>query len=151
MKQTIINISLVLLTIFVLFLSIGISVSKMNCSKEGKIFIGTEVPNCTENIENTCGIDVEAFSCCNKKETLESCCPQTEDNSCASETANIQFDFETLMTTFEFDFKSTSILLCTYFLYDQPCNLREQLNYPGGISLLKIHKPELAEVQSFLL
>ena len=156
MKQIFTNISLVFLSILVVFLSIGLSISKMHCSKsqcpeDGKIFFGTEVPYCIEKQEIACNIVLNEFSCCEKKEIETSCCSDKEDNSCASETENIQFDFETLTTSFDFNFKQISVLLYTCFLYDKICNLKQHLNYPKGIPLLKLTKPELAEIQSFLL
>ena len=94
MRQIFVNIYLVLLATLVVSLSIGVSISKMQCSKDGKIFIGAEIPNCMEKQAIACDIVLNEISCCQKEEAQESCCPQTNDNSCAGETANIQFDFE---------------------------------------------------------
>ena len=157
MKQIFTNISFLFLSALVIFLSIGVSISKMHCaqkqcSEDGKIFIGTEVANCIEKKEMGCNMVFNNITCCEKKEIeTTSCCSDKEDGSCASETANIQFDFETLISSFEFDFKQISILLQISFLYDEVCNLKPHLNYLRGIPLLQLSKPEIEEIQSFLL
>ena len=61
MKHIFTNISLAFLSILVIFLSIGLSISKMHCSQkkcseDGKLFIGNEVPNCIEKKEVACNI-----------------------------------------------------------------------------------------------
>ena len=152
MKQILSNITVFLLTFFVVFLSVGVSISKMQCSKDGKIFLGTQVPNCMQIEEIVCSDDLKEFSCCTKEDNLQSCCPQTEDDSCASETANIQFDFETLVSSFILDFKETIALVYTclpnersYIFTNQFVCLRDG---PLPPHLLK---PKLAEIQSFLL
>ena len=151
MKQILKKISLVLLSIFVVFLSIGVSVSKMQCSVDGRLFLGTQVPNCMQEKEMVCGTVLDELSCCKKEEVQQSCCPQTKDNSCASETENIQFDFQILTHSFEFNFKEVSVLLYSFFLCDKLYNLKLNFNYFNDISFLKFSKPELPEIQSFLL
>ena len=152
MKQIFSNISIFFLTVLVVFLSIGVSISKMQCSKDGKIFIGTQVPNCMQIEAMVCSDDLKAFSCCTKKDNLQSCCPQTEDDSCASETANIQFDFETVVSSFILDFKETITLVYTCLLNKKSYILKNQFfclrDGPLPPNLLK---PKLAEIQSFLL
>ena len=151
MRQIFVNIYLVLLATFVVFLSVGVSISKMQCSKDGKIFIGAEIPNCMEKQAIACDIVLNEISCCQKEEAQESCCPQTNDNSCAGETANIQFDFETVISSFEVNFKAISILLYTCYIHELTYNLKQELNYSKVISLLRLYKPELAKIQAFLL
>lgn len=151
MRNFFTSISLFLLSILVVFLSVGVSISKMQCSADGKFFLGTKVPNCIEELEISCALQTQQVSCCKKTETIESCCPQTGDDSCASETANFQFDFETLMTSIEFNFEMIKVLLYASFTFDQLCHLIEQLNYLREIPLVSIHKPELSKTQSFLL
>ena len=157
MKHIFTNISLLFLSALVIFLSIGVSVSKMHCaqkqcSEDGKIFIGTEVPNCIDKKEIACNMVFNNITCCEKKEVEKtSCCSDKEDGSCASETANIQFNFETLISSFEFAFKQISILLYTSFLYDQVCNLKPHLKYLKAVPLLQLSKPKIEEIQSFLL
>ena len=152
MKQIFSNISIFFLTVLVVFLSIGVSISKMQCSKDGKIFIGTQVPNCMQIEAMVCSDDLKAFSCCTKKDNLQSCCPQTEDDSCASETANIQFDFETVVSSFILDFKEKITLVYTYILNEKSYVVKHKIVFlrygPLPPNLLK---PKLAEIQSFLL
>ena len=151
MKYIVKNISLVILSTLVVFLSMGVSISKMQCSKDGEIFIGTEVPNCIQKQEIACNIAVEKISCCSQKEIQRSCCPQTSDNSCASETTSIQFDFETLITVFNLDFKDLSSLLYKFTLYDKESEFSNQIDYISSIPAYALNKPKLEEIQSFLL
>ena len=72
MKLFLRNISLVVLSTLVVFLSMGVSISKMKCSKDGSLYLGTEVPNCMEKQVTSCAMDVEKISCCKKKEIKES-------------------------------------------------------------------------------
>ena len=104
-----------------------------------------------QNEEVDCLMDLQKISCCTKKKINISCCPTTDDNSCEGETANIQFDFETLIPSFEFSFKEVSILLYTFCFYEPVHDFRKQFNYTLGISLSKLSKPELSEIQLFLL
>ena len=157
MKQTFTHISLIILSFIVVFLSIGVSISKMQCSdriqcpQDGKVFIGKEVVSCIENKEISSNMTANELFCCKKKEVPKSCCPNEEDSSCESETADIQFNFETFVNSFEFKFKEVNILLYTYFLHDKVCAFKQQLNYSRSIPLLTLYKPELPEIQSFLL
>ena len=152
MKQILSNITVFLLTILVVSLSVGVSISKMQCSKDGKIFLGTQVPNCMQIEAIVCSDDLKAFSCCTKKDNLQSCCPQTEDDSCAGETANIQFDFETVESSFILDFKQTITLVNTCLLNKKSYILKNQfVCLRCGPLPPNLLKPKLAEIQSFLL
>jgi len=150
MKQILRNISLVIMTILVVFLSMGVNISKMRCDEAGSLYLGSEVPSCSMDNEVICTKAQEKVSCC-MLETKKSCCPEKKDNSCASETATIQFDFETLISTFELNFKEISSLLYTAVLHDKQCDLKKQVNYISGIPPPKLNKPQLAQIQSFLL
>ena len=152
MKQILSNISVFLLTILVVFLSVGVSISKMQCSKDGKIFLGTQVPNCMQIEEMVCSDALKEFSCCAKEDDLQTCCPQTEDDSCASETANIQFDFETLVSSFILDFKEIISLVYTCFSNEKSYIFKNQfVCLRDGPLPPHLLKPKLAEIQSFLL
>tara|TARA_X000000368_G_scaffold81419_1_gene61301 strand:- start:975 stop:1421 length:447 start_codon:yes stop_codon:yes gene_type:complete len=148
MNQFFSNIAAFLLTILVVFLSVGVSISKMQCSTDGIIFIGTQVPNCMQIGSD----DLKEFSCCIQEEDIQSCCPQTKDDSCASETANFQFNFETLISSLILDFNETSALLYTCLLNEKYYVLKNQFVYlSDGPLPPNLLKPKLAEIQSFLL
>ena len=150
MKQIFINISLVILTIFVVFLSMGINISKMRCDETGTLYLGSEVPSCSEENEVVCTKEQEKVSCC-MIEVKKSCCPETKDKSCASSTQNIHFDFETLLTAFEPDFSVAPILLFTFnlrYCFNTDYNVQ---TYLSDIPPPKLHKPVLSNIQSFLL
>ena len=94
MKNIFSNISFFLMAIMVLFLSIGMCISKMKCADDNQLYFGTSVPSCSIDTEVLCVVAQETIYCC----------PETNDASCASETENIHFDFETLVTEYTFVF-----------------------------------------------
>ena len=150
MKQILRNISLVIMTIFVVFLSMGVNISKMRCDEAGTLYLGSEVPSCSEENEVVCAKAQEKVSCC-MIEVKKSCCPETKDKSCASSTQNIHFDFETLLTAFEPDFSVAPILLFTFnlrYCFNTDYNVQ---TYLSDIPPPKLHKPVLSNIQSFLL
>ena len=59
-KNTFIN----LMTLLVMVLSLGVHVSKMKCDKGGSVYIGTEVPSCSEENEVVCAKEQEKVTCC---------------------------------------------------------------------------------------
>ncbi|MEC9209146.1 MAG: hypothetical protein VX762_01840 [Bacteroidota bacterium] len=150
MKQNLINIPLVILTMLVVFLSMEFNVSKMRCDEGGTLYLGSEVPSCSEENEVVCIKEQEKVSCC-MREVKKSCCPETKDKSCASSTQNIHFDFETVIPVFELDFKEIATLSYTTLLCGKICDLKREANYVKDIPPPKLYKSELAEIQSFLL
>ena len=152
MKNIFSNISTLLLAILVIFLSVGFSVSKMQCSKDGKIFIGTEVPNCMQEKETHSIDELKKMSCCASDKNLQSCCPQTEDDSCASETTDIQFDFETLISSYIVNAEETYTLVYICSLFEKSYVSQQYSSSLIEVSLPpNINKPELSQIQSFLL
>ena len=152
MKKIFSNISIFFLTILVIFLSIGVSISKMECSKDGKIFIGTEVPNCMKEQEIYSTHELKKMSCCQRDDDLQSCCPQTEDDSCARETINIQFDFETLISSYIVNAEETYTLVYICLLFEKSYVSQQYSSSLREVSLPpNINKPELSQIQSFLL
>ena len=150
MKQILRNISLVIMTILVVFLSMGVNISKMRCDKTGSLYLGSEVPSCSEENEVVCNEEQEKVSCC-MIEVKKSCCPETNDKSCASSTQNIHYDFETILTVFELDFSEKTILLSFFNSYDSKSYFVKVNNYFSGIPPPKLNKPQLSQIQSFLL
>ncbi len=150
MRQILRNISLVIMTILVVFLSMGVNISKMRCDKTGSLYLGSEVPSCSMENAVICTKEQEKFSCC-ILEIKKSCCPERKDNSCASETETIQFNFETLLTVFEPDFSVAPILLFTFnlrYFFNTDYNVQ---TYLSDMPLPKLHNPVLSNIQSFLL
>jgi len=150
MKRMFRNISLVMMTILVVFLSMGVNISKMQCDKEGRVFIGTETMSCSASKDIICDSNQEKITCC-ILEIKKSCCPKQTDNSCSSETELIQFDFETIVESINHNTSlSNSIyinsIVSNYFTSNYNVN-----NYKSGIPPPKLYKPILAKIQSFLL
>ena len=134
----------------VIFLSVGMHISKMKCADDGYLYLGTDVPSCSMEKEVACQEKQEKVSCC-MIEVEKSCCPETKDKSCASETENIQFDFETLVSDSEFSFKEEILLYSSIFVSNCFQQFKSVNAYTTSIPPPKLNKPLLANIQSFLL
>ena len=145
------NISVVLISVLVMFLTMGTHISEMQCSKGQSIFLGQEVPNCKINKKISCNNDVEKMSCCKKKEIEESCCPTTD--GCEKETELLQFTFETIVVKKQkiTDCKEISIFEITQNnIFELSSNDNFIVYYKAETPPL-LTKPILPEIQSFLL
>jgi len=140
----------IVMAVFILSVSMGMNISKMKCDEDGSVYLGTEVPSCSEEYEVVCTKEQEKVSCC-MIEIQKSCCPETNDKSCASSTENIHYDFETILTVFELDFSEKTILLSFFNSYESKSYFVKVNNYFSGIPPPKLNKPQLAQIQSFLL
>ena len=134
----------------VIFLSIGMHISKMKCAADGQLYLGTDVPSCSMEKEVACQEKQEKVSCC-MIEVEKQCCPETKDKSCASETESIQFDFETLVSDSEFSFKEEILLYSSIFVSNYFQQFKSVNAYTTNIPPPKLNKPLLANIQSFLL
>ena len=143
-------VSSIVMAVFILSVSMGMNISKMNCDEDGSVYLGIEVPSCSEEYEVVCNKDQEKVTCC-MIEIQKSCCPETNDKSCASSTQNIHYDFETILTVLELDFSEKSSLLPFFNSYDSKSYFVKVNNYFSGIPPPKLNKPQLAQIQSFLL
>jgi len=140
----------ILMAVFILSISMGMNISKMKCDEDGSVFLGTQVPSCSEENEVVCNKEQEKVSCC-MIEVVKSCCPETNDKSCASSTQNIHYDFETILTLFELDFSEKTSLLSFSISYNSKSYFVKVNNYFSGTPPPKLNKPKLAQIQSFLL
>ena len=143
-------VSSIVMAVFILSISMGMNISKMKCDEDGSVYLGTEVPSCSEENEVVCNKEQEKVSCC-MIEVEKSCCPETNDESCASSTQNIHYDFETILTVLELDFSEKASLLPFFNSYDSKSYFVKVNNYFSGIPPPKLNKPQLAQIQSFLL
>ena len=140
----------IVMAVFIVSISMGMNISKMKCDKDGSVYLGTQVPSCSEENEVVCTEDQAKLSCC-MIEVVKSCCPETNDQSCASSTKNIHYDFETILNVFELDFLEKSILLSIFNSYEiKSCSVKVN-NHFSGIPPPKLNKPQLSQIQSFLL
>lgn len=140
----------IVMAVFILSVSMGMNISKMKCDEDGSVYLGTQVPSCSEENEVVCNEEQEKVSCC-MIEVKKSCCPETNDKSCASSTQNIHYDFETILTVFELDFSKITILLSFLNSYDSKSYFVKVNNYFSGIPPPKLNKPQLSNIQAFLL
>ena len=140
----------IVMAVFILSVSMGMNISRIKCDEEGSVYLGTEVPSCSVENEVVCNKEQEKVSCC-MIEVQKSCCPETNDKSCASSTQNIHYDFETILTIFELDFSEKTSLL-SFFNFSASKSYFVKVNhYFSGIPPPKLNKPQLAQIQSFLL
>jgi hypothetical protein len=140
----------IVMAVFILSVSMGMNISKMNCDKDGSVYLGIEVPSCSEEYEVVCNKEQEKVTCC-MIEIQKSCCPETNDESCASSTQNIHYDFETILTVLELDFSEKASLLSFFNSYESNSYFVKVNNYFSGIPPPKLNKPILAKIQSFLI
>jgi hypothetical protein len=140
----------IVMAVFILSVSMGMNISKMNCDEDGSVYLGNEVPSCSEEYEVVCNKEQEKVTCC-MIEIQKSCCPETNDESCASSTQNIHYDFETVLTVFELDFSEKASLLSFFNSYESKSYFVKVNNYFSGIPPPKLNKPILAKIQSFLI
>jgi hypothetical protein len=143
-------VSSIVMAVFILSISMGMNISKMNCDEDGSVYLGTEVPSCSMENEVVCNKEQEKVTCC-MIEIQKSCCPETNDESCASSTQNIHYDFETVLTVFELDFSEKASLLSFFNSYESKSYFVKVNNYFSGIPPPKLNKPILAKIQSFLI
>ncbi|MEC8853837.1 MAG: hypothetical protein VYD33_05255, partial [Bacteroidota bacterium] len=139
-----------LMSSIVISLSIGMHISKMKCTDDGQLYLGTDVPSCSMEKAVVCQEKQEKASCC-MIEVEKQCCLETKDKSCASETENIQFDFETLVSDSEFSFKTGTLLYSSIFVSNCFQQFKSINAYTTSIPPPKLNKLLLANIQSFLL
>ena len=140
----------IVMAVFIIAVSMGLNISKMNCSEDNTLYFGTEVPSCSEETEVVCEKEQEKVSCC-LMEIEKTCCPETNDNSCESETENIHFNFETFISSECFNFEISPILISflSYNIFSE--NTYSEIKHFSGIPPPKLNQPELSKIQSFLL
>ena len=137
------NITILLMATFVLLLSIGMIVSKVQCKKGSKVFIGTEVSNCK--------LKKEIETCGNKKQVQKSC--EKTENLPKKESKLLQFDFETLELKELNLFDASLVQLYLTLIYDEFYSVQSEfltLNHYADAPPL-VNKPILSQIQSFLL
>jgi len=140
----------IVMAVFILSVSMGMNVSKMKCDEGGAFYLGSEVPSCSQEQAVQCEQVQEKITCC-MLEIEKACCPETEDQTCASETELVHFDFETIISVAPFDFSILVYPLSNSIISDVFSVSEMSNNYQTSIPPPKLHKPQLAEIQSFLL
>ena len=150
MSKILNNTSIFIFTILIFTLSMGVNVSKISCDKGNNLFLGIEVPSCSQVTKITCVMQKEKVFCC-IKEVKKSCCTEIISKSCTTTTKNFQFNFETLVTFFKFNFIQDSSLLHLTSLFNSNFYFKSYINYNSSMQQSKLYKPELSKLQSFLL
>ena len=151
MMKIVKNICALIMTVLVIFLTIGSNVSKMQCAKGFSFYLGEEVPHCNTEENISCNIDIEKESCCKKEEMQISCCSTTD--GCDKDTELLQFTFETVVV------KKQKITDCKEIsLFPKTQNNLFELSVHDNLithsqaeSPPLVAKPILPEIQFFLL
>ena len=138
------------MAIFTMLLSMGLNISKMKCAKEGAVYLGIEVPSCSQEKEIQCEKVQKKVSCC-MLEIEKACCPETGDKSCASETELVHFNFETIISFSSYDFSHSEYPIINIISSDVFFISKFSNNFQSGIPPPKLNKPVLSQIQSFLL
>ena len=150
LKDILHTIPFIFMVVFILTVSMGLNISKMKCDSESSLYLGTEVPSCSENIKVACTEQQEKISCC-LKEVMKTCCPEREDKGCDSETELLKFNFETFISSFETNFTPKEInLFYIYIFSEQKFCAANILDFNNTESVI-LTKTILSKIQSFLL
>ena len=138
------NIISCLLAFFVLFISMGFNISKIDCHDNEQVFLGIDAANCQDDAD-CCSS--EQTSCCIVIEE-ETCCESDLFNTCAIQSVNVKYDFiTTLSKNIDIVFSSSFILF--YESRITPSIQRSIIKYNIDDSLL--YKPILSFIQVFLI
>ena len=140
----------ILMSIFVIVISMGLNVSKFCCSENIEIFLSNNISSCSELQTIPSKKDQLNVSCC-QYEIEKNCCPENKDNSCSSDIKILKFVFESFISIKESQFSVSNILLTNYHQCIKKDNNHVLNNLIYTISLRHIFKPELSKIQSFLL
>ena len=150
LKDILYTIPFIFMVVFILTVSMGLNISKMKCDTESSLYLGTEVPSCSENIKVTCTEQQEKISCC-LKEVMKTCCPEREDKGCDSETEQLKFNFETFISSFETNFIPKEISLFYFYIFSEQNFCAANILDFNNIESVILTKPILSEIQAFLL
>jgi hypothetical protein len=145
MKQFLKNIILIPMAIFTLLLSMGMHVTKIQCDKGERVFIGTDV--------STCKMQEKTTFCCKKKEIVKFCKYSQKEEKPKKESKLLQFDFETEKCKCgdPVDFSvSLPFLTLLYEYYQTSASKFFTFNHYADAPPL-VNKPILSQIQSFLL
>jgi len=145
MKQFFKNIILIPMAIFTLLLSMGMHVTKIQCAKGERVFIGTDV--------STCNMQEKTTSCCKKKKIVKFFKYSQKEEKPQKESKLLQFDFETVKCQCgePVDFSASLPFLTLLYEYYQmsDSDLFYTTHYADAPPL--VNKPILSQLQSFLL
>jgi hypothetical protein len=141
------NILFSLLAAIMLGLTGGISITKMQCSKGSKLFVGVENRTCHIQESNTC-TKAEAMSSCCKAKTKT----PIENLPCNKETIELVYDYDTVVSN---GFKVDRTL---NFIPSKKLTSLQTTKYsPLTLTFIKdkspplVSKPILSKIQSFLI
>ena len=147
MNKTFKNIIVLTFTAFTLFVSMGINISKMQCDKGGKIFVGTEVPNCKAEQKVAC--NMEKKKCCKQQQKAD----KKPKEDCEKESLLLQIDLITqeckCSEVLDFSIVQPLITILFDFYQISASDLSYNTHYADAPPLVR--KPILSQIQSFLL
>jgi hypothetical protein len=145
MKQFFKNIILIPMAIFTLLLSMGMHVTKIQCAKGERMFVGTDI--------SICKMQEKTTSCSKQKKFAKFCANSQKEGKPQKESKLIQFDFETVKCQCgePVDFSVSLPFLTLLYEYYQmsDSDLFYTTHYADAPPL--VNKPILSQLQSFLL
>ena len=98
MKKIAKNIATLFMASFVLFISIGLNISKIKCGENSNVYVGIGDPTCIIAKESCTVDDLMGSSSCCIKTKQTNCCCDDQIKMCKKENILIQYDFQTIIT-----------------------------------------------------
>ena len=147
MNQSIRNIIFTFMAGIMLCLSGGINITKMQCSKGSKIFLGVENSTCHLQQSSTC------------EKTKSSCCKEKTRKTkkklpCNKQTIEFSYDFDSVISSI-YNVESTieiNTLINNQFAHKTPLILKRlPQTYLKDRTWPLVSKPILSQIQSFLI
>jgi len=141
------NILIYTLASFVLFISVGFNISKINCHQNISLSFGNIEDKCHSQITHVETTLAKEVSCCSILE--ESTCCSSFNCKCEKEFSNIHFNFETLLIE-KSNFNVFSFLLFEFLRVESLIPYINFLSFSTEAPLI-IYQPILSKIQSFII
>jgi len=142
------NILVCMLAFFVLLISIGFNISKLNCHQETSLYLGNVNDQCHVEDKSFNNSSVNTVSCC-ILELEKSCCTSFSD-MCEKELSNLKFSFQTLLLE-KVDFKLNSNFVHFFSFLPKKEIILSSFRLVYDIHISLIYKPTLSKIQSFII
>jgi len=147
MKLLFKNILVYTLALFVVSISVGFNISKINCHQNISVYIGNIEDKCHSQSTNIESALTNEVSCCSVLEEIT--CSSSFNCMCEKKLSNIHFNFQTLLLE-KSNFSLLSVLKINFkkVVYFLPYLWCFSLSSEAP---LIIHKPLLSKTQSFVI
>lgn len=150
MSQLLKNISILMLASFVLLISMGVNLSKIDCHNITEFYIGSTTSNCCEqDLANSCD-KLNKSSSSTKKEVT--CCPEESLTCCEKEDISLHYNFQMTLFSVKKMMNLKKINLLNYFGFkDYKLKTRILINLTLStiLSPQLLNYPVLSKIQVF--